>query len=159
MAHYYQHNCLEDLSSEHQKILGKLEELEKATENMPDQEKIKEFLDFTENFAEPHHQKEEKVLFPALEKKGIIKQGGPIGQMLLEHEMKRGYLKELEKAVKENQIKKIKAAAKNIISLLREHIDKEENILYPLAGSLLTKEELASLHYQCEKIKKDETKR
>lgn len=154
MVEICHHNCLEELSAEHKTILGKLDELEKAiTQPKIEKNKIKEFLDFTENFAEPHLQKEEKVLFPALEKKGIPREGGPIGVMLSEHETKRGYIKELEKALGENREEKIKKNAQAVIFLLREHIDKEENVLYPCAKDVLTKKELILLGHQCEKIK------
>lgn len=149
----HKHDCLEELSAEHKKILEKLKELEKNIKDTEiDKEKIKEFLNFTENFAEPHHQKEENVLFPALEKKGIPKEGGPIGVMLFEHETEREHIKKLEKALKENQKEKVKEEAENIISLLREHIDKEENVLYPWAKNVLSEKELSNLVSQCEKI-------
>jgi hemerythrin-like domain-containing protein len=32
-----------------------------------------------------HHGKEEEILFPLLEKKGIPADGGPLGVMLMEH--------------------------------------------------------------------------
>lgn len=147
------HNCLEELSADHKKILRKLEELETAVEEPKiDRNKIKEFLDFTENFAEPHHQKEEKVLFPALEKKGIPKEGGPIGMMLLEHKTKRGYVKKLQKALIEDKEEGIKKHAQSIVSLLTGHIYKEDNILYPCARDVLTSEELVRLGHQCQKI-------
>src|SRR3989304_9983207 len=100
--HCHHHNCIEELKSDHQNILKHVDDLE-AVINQPtiNHAKIKEFLHFTETFAEPHHHKEEQVLFPALEKKGIPNEGGPIGVMLSEHEAKRGFVKELRKAVKE----------------------------------------------------------
>lgn len=149
-----QHNCLEELSADHKKILEKLKDLERNIEGATVNKKgVQGFLDFTENFTEPHHQKEEKVLFPALEKKGIPREGGPIGMMLFEHETKRGYVKELEKAFKENKEDKMRENAKAGISLLREHINKEENVLYPCAKDVLTEEEIFSLGHQCEMIK------
>lgn len=151
---HHNHNCLEELSADHKKILERLEELEKAIKKSKiDKTKVKEFLDFTESFAEPHHQKEEKVLFPTLEKKGVPKEDGPIGVMLFEHEIKRKYIKELEKALQENKDKKIKEKGQAISSLLRDHIFKEENILYPLAKDILTQEELLKLGSRCEKLK------
>ena len=144
MAHCREHNCIEELTADHQKILAKVDELEKG--------KVKEFLEFTESFAEPHHHKEEEVLFPALEKKGIPKEGGPIGVMLSEHEAKRGLVKELRKAIEEKQEDKIKENALAIVSLLRDHIFKEDNILYPCAKDALSAEEMAELGHQCQNL-------
>ena len=137
---HHDHNCIEELRADHEKILAELDKLEKDPAGY-----AKEFLKFTAEFAEPHHHKEEEVLFPALEQKGIPKDGGPIGVMLAEHEMKRGYVKELAGG-------KIEAAG-DIISLLRDHINKENNILYPMAEQVLSEEELAGMGHLCEEIK------
>lgn len=149
----HNHNCLEELRSDHREILKSFDELEKTVSKTPiNQEKIGEFLEFTKNFSEPHHKKEEKVLFPALEKKGIPNEGGPIGMMLLEHEIKRNHKKGIEEGLKEKNDEKIALSAKAIISLMREHIDKENNILYPMAEETLTPEELNLLGEECEKL-------
>src|SRR3989338_10139675 len=148
-----ENNCVETLKAEHQKILNAFSELEKAISETPiDENKIREFLDFTENFAEPHHRKEEKVLFPALEKKGIPNEGGPIGMMLLEHETKRSHIKKIDEGFKEKNGEKIFLNAKAAISLMREHIEKENNILYPMAEEVFAPEELDSLGEECAKL-------
>ena len=149
MAECCHHNCIEELRSDHDKILAELEKLEKDPESF-----AKEFLEFTESFAEPHHHKEEEVLFPAMEEKGIPKEDGPIGVMLMEHELKREHVKELRKAVEGDEKDKIKEHALAIVSLLRDHINKENNILYPMAEQVLTQEELAAMAHKCEEIKK-----
>lgn len=159
MTNSCQHNCVEELTADHETILDKLNELEKIIGSSSiNKDKIKEFLHFTETFAEPHHEKEETVLFPALEKKGIPNRVGPIGMMLLEHETKRGYVKKLSEGLKEGNEREIKENAQAIISLLREHIDKENYILYPCARDVLSEDELSDLSHQCEKIKKHEVK-
>lgn len=135
------HNCIEELRADHEKILAELNKLEADPAGY-----AKEFLEFTASFAEPHHHKEEQVLFPALEKKGIPNEGGPIGVMLMEHDQKRGYVKELASG-------NIEAAMK-IVSLLREHISKENDILYPMAEQVLTKEELSGMAHKCEELGK-----
>lgn len=140
MAECCQHNCIEELRADHEKILAELDQLEKDPAGY-----AKEFLKFTAEFAEPHHHKEEKVLFPALEEKGIPKDGGPIGAMLAEHEMKRGYVKDLAAGDT--------AAAGKIVALLRDHIGKENNILYPMAEQILSAEELAGMAHKCSEIK------
>ncbi|MDO8436212.1 MAG: hemerythrin domain-containing protein [bacterium] len=155
MTHCCEHNCIDELKDDHKKILEALDELEKNVDSLTiNKEGIKEFLHFTETFAEPHHQKEEQVLFPALEKKGVPKEGGPIGMMLFEHDTKRGYVKELRKALADGKEIGIKENAQNIIFLLRDHISKEENVLYPMAQEVLTEDEMAGLGGQCERIKK-----
>lgn len=152
--HCHHHNCIEELKSDHQNILSHLADLETVI-NQPviDHAKIEEFLHFTEVFAEPHHQKEEQVLFPAIEKKGIPNEGGPIGMMLLEHAAKRDHLAKIRESLQKNNETKLEKNTQAMISLLKDHIYKEDNILYPCAQDVLTKEELANLASQCEKIK------
>ena len=130
------HNCIEELRADHEKILTELAKLEADPEGH-----AKEFLEFTESFAEPHHHKEEQVLFPALEQKGIPNEGGPIGVMLMDHEVKRGHVKDLRKAVENNESAGIKEHALAIINLLREHIAKEDQVLFEMVDSALTPEE------------------
>lgn len=150
----HNHNCVKELESDHEKILEKLKELESAAaETLVNKNKIEDFLSFVRDFAEPHHQKEEKVLFPALENKGIPNEGGPIGVMLFEHETERNFMKELAGALENNDEGKIKEISQTIVALLRDHIDKENNILYPLAKNILTDDELADMGALCEKIK------
>lgn len=152
-SHCHHHNCIEELKTDHQIILAHLDDLEAAI-NQPtiSHAKIEGFLRFTETFAEPHHQKEEQVLFPALEKKGMPNEGGPIGMMLTEHAVKRDYLAKMKKSLKENNNEKLKENALAMISLLREHINKEDSVLYPCAQDMLTKEELIKLGSRCKNL-------
>ena len=115
----HHHNCIEELKSDHQNILTHLNDLENVI-NQPiiNYAKVEEFLRFTETFAEPHHQKEEQVLFPALEKKGIPNEGGPIGMMLLEHAAKSDYLVKMREALQENNETKLKENTQAVIYLL-----------------------------------------
>lgn len=56
-------------------------------------------LDFLRRFADGcHHDKEEQVLFPLLEERGIIRNGGPIGVMLREHELGRACVRRMAQA-------------------------------------------------------------
>lgn len=104
-----------------------------------------------------HHGKEEDILFPELEKAGIPKQG-PIGVMLMEHTMGRKYIKSLEEAlckykegIKETSDDFI-CNAKGYIDLMRSHIDKENNVLYPMADRRFSTELDDALCQAFEKI-------
>ncbi|MBS3781500.1 MAG: DUF438 domain-containing protein [Candidatus Thermoplasmatota archaeon] len=123
---------------EHEEILealDKLQEIGKALKNrnLTDSEK-KELEHLAEHLveAEKHHDREEEVIFPRLVKEGIT---GPVDIMEMDHEEmwpKKKELKSLSEDTEENK--------KNIIELidylvlnLRDHIFKENNILYPSA--------------------------
>jgi len=101
---------------------------------------LERLVEFIKVFADKcRHGKEEDLLFKAMEDAGVPHEGGPIAVMLMEHDMGRGYVKGLsEGAIKykngsKDAIKTILTNARNYIELLREHIYKEDNILYQIA--------------------------
>ncbi|HEY2990524.1 MAG TPA: hemerythrin domain-containing protein, partial [Candidatus Binatia bacterium] len=118
-----------------ERVLDALERLTKTAESslLADWTKA---LDFARNFADKcHHLKEEKLLFPALEEHGIPREGGPIGMMLAEHEEGRGYVRAMAAALESAAQDPIGARitlrrkADAYIRLLREHIQKEDDVL------------------------------
>lgn len=130
----------EDLINEHQGILFGLKILEKMVlllkeNNRIEIDDIREIINFIKLFADKcHHGKEEGILFPAMEEFGIPKTNGPIGQMLLEHTEGRKYVAQMNDEIQKKEFDKNKfaQAATNYISLLRNHINKENNVLFPL---------------------------
>lgn len=127
----------EQLKNEHQAVLLALEILEKICQRLEVGEKVEpkhqeEILEFIKIFVDKcHHGKEEDLLFPALEKVGIPKENGPIGMMLTEHDMGRDYVRGMSENIS-NPEKYIENAHR-YIELLKQHIEKENNILYPMA--------------------------
>ena len=101
-------------------------------------------VDFIRNFADRfHHAKEEDVLFEALVKNGMPRENSPIAAMLMEHDQGRAFVKTLETAAREaqdGQSGREQVIADNALAyaaLLREHIEKEDDILYPLAERVI----------------------
>lgn len=101
-------------------------------------------LDFIRNFADGcHHAKEEDHLFPALERAGVPREGGPIGCMLHEHEQGRSFVavitSNLDAAAsgRMDAIEAVRRAAGGYVSLLRQHIQKEDNVLFVMAERAL----------------------
>ncbi|MBY6921865.1 DUF438 domain-containing protein, partial [Clostridium botulinum] len=132
------------LIDEHDKILRFLEDLEKVNSDIQNtksyneaKEKINSLHNLAESIldAENHHQREEKVLFVEMEKREIT---GPTRIMRMEHDDLRVRKKEL-KRLSENADKmefdkfksKVDETSKYIIFNLRDHIFKENYILYP----------------------------
>lgn len=132
------------LIDEHDKILRFLEDLEKVNsdiQNTKSYNKAKERIHSLHNLAESildaenHHQREEKVLFVEMEKREIT---GPTRIMRMEHDDLRARKKELKRLF-ENADKmefdefknKVDEVSKYIIFNLRDHIFKENYILYP----------------------------
>ncbi len=111
-----------------------------------------ECVEFFRSFAdECHHAKEEGLLFPALEWRGIPRAGGPIGVMLHEHEMARGFTRDMARALEAHDAddpdakERFCAAAGQYIELLTNHIAKEDNILFNMADQVLTESDQTSL--------------
>lgn len=145
-----------------EKVLAVLEELTGNSGEIP-AGIWKQCLDFIRNFADKcHHLKEEKILFPALEERGIAREGGPIGIMLAEHEEGRGYVRAMAEALANSE--KNPAGAKTILlqnarsylRLLREHIRKEDEVLFQMADDVLSSEEQKDLAREFEKHEAEE---
>ena len=104
-----------------------------------------------------HHAKEEDLLFPLLKARGIPVEGGPIGCMLQEHDTGRDCVRRMREASESDPLDEntFVAAAKEFIPLLREHIDKENNILYQMAANVMTEADDAELTAQFSKVEKE----
>lgn len=101
-------------------------------------------LEFLKVFVDRcHHAKEEDFLFPALERAGIQREGGPIGVMLSEHVQGREFIRGMSDAAEgcrngdRDAVERFTFNARGYTELLLAHIEKEDEILYPLADRLL----------------------
>jgi hemerythrin-like domain-containing protein len=101
-------------------------------------------IDFIRQYADQfHHAKEEDILFQALIDNGMPKEHSPVAAMLMEHDQGRSFVRAMESAVHEAQsgrmddYQKIADNALGYAVLLRDHISKEDEILYPLAERVL----------------------
>lgn len=157
-------NATDVLREEHEGIKRVLTVLEKevdalkAGQDVPPQV-FEDILEFITVFADRcHHGKEETALFPCLEEKGIPREGGPVGVMLMEHDEGRQYVKTFREGVglheegKPEGKQKIIEGGLGYANLLRAHIDKENNILFNLADRILPKPEQAELVETFERI-------
>lgn len=139
----------EILSTEHKAVLLALKILGKtgvsvASGNKAAVDDLDQLLDFFRGFVDHcHHGKEELILFPELVKRGVPKEQGPIGVMLSEHEMGREHVRKLQGLVDAarrgdaNAAKEVPSVVASYSALLEAHIQKEDNVLFPLAAKLL----------------------
>lgn len=135
----------DQLVKEHVSIQLMLNVLERVSSKLNagervSQKHLEQILEFIKVFADQcHHGKEEEFLFPALEKVGIPRDGGPIGVMLAEHTEGRQYVKELGEAIERygcgdrTAVTALVGSARKYIALLNAHIEKENGILFPMA--------------------------
>lgn len=122
-------------------------------------ERVGQMVEFFRNFADRcHHAKEEKLLFTKMAERGMPIEGGPIAVMLQEHEQGRARVRAVAAALPqgEGDVAATTAVRTNLLAfvqLLRQHISKEDNILYPMADNLFSaqdQQELAAAFDQVE---------
>jgi len=157
---------LEDLRAEHEGILLMLRIFEGVCERLVPSGRLDvthpdAIMEFLVIFVDKcHHGKEEEFLFPALEKVGIPREGGPIGVMLREHVAGRTCVRQMKEAWADRKAGDARAGgrfrehAREYTQLLRQHIDKENNVLFVMAESRLpraTQEELGRAFDKLEK--------
>jgi hemerythrin-like domain-containing protein len=138
------------LMQEHRIIEHVLEALDRcagaAAEGRPiERALIGDFGDFFANFADRlHHGKEEARLFAAMLDHGFSREDGPVGMMLLEHDEGRRHVDALRRlshgggALTSDERQAFIDHARDFSSLLRDHILKEDEVLYPMAVHALS---------------------
>lgn len=105
--------------------------------------------------AEPHHAREEDALFPRMEAAGVE---GPPHVMRMEHVELRKAKHALDDLAKSGAaadtawVDKLCSIADFLVGTLRAHIQKEDNILYPMALQVLDPEAWTGITADCERI-------
>ncbi len=141
------------LKAEHRVIERVLEVVERSVQNDDyNTDVFEKSLPFFRQFADRrHHGKEEDRLFPAMNLRGLPKDSGPIACMVEEHNHGRDLLKKVDASLAEAREGDQEARQKVLqnyrayCAFLREHIYKEDNILFPMADEALTKDDQAKL--------------
>lgn len=146
-----------DLRNEHDAILFVLKVVDEMMLSKKERAELLKYYDelvyFLKIFADKcHHGKEENYLFKELVDKGIADQGGPIGVMLSEHEEGRKYIADMTACLTAKDIPGINAAAASYGSLLRRHIEKENNVLFPIADKVLDEQKQELIFEQFERF-------
>lgn len=130
----------ENLMKEHQLILKYIDLIERYAElslvNAQHSilfEKAPYFVAFIHEFADDfHHAKEENIFFRYLGDPGVLTHCNPIPQMLNEHSKAREFVRNMENSLLTNDNNKLETNIAQYAKLLKEHIYKEDNILYPM---------------------------
>jgi hemerythrin-like domain-containing protein len=158
----------EILMSEHRVIERVIQALETAAKRLELGQPARpgffvDASDFIKGFADGcHHQKEEGVLFKALVANGMPAQAGPVAVMLYEHEQGRSYTRAMREAAQRLQgdpsaRDAVVGNALGYASLLRQHIQKEDGVLFPMADRLLSAEEQQQVTEGFEHVEHEET--
>ncbi|MFW5988417.1 MAG: DUF438 domain-containing protein [bacterium] len=156
---------LHTLISEHDEILEMLEQLEEVNnkiKNMKDYNADDDVFEKLQDIAhhlietEKHHQREEDAIFPEVYKKGVT---GPTRIMRMEHDdlwPGKERLEQLAHNAGEMDFSKFKQELKEnaeyLVLTLRDHIFKENNILYPTAKEVIEENKWDSIKEKCNEI-------
>lgn len=130
-------------------------------EDKIDTDEFRKIIDFIRNYADRHHHgKEEKILFvQMLEELGNIADNLVRHGMLIEHDLGRLYVMNLEQALAAYDMEKssknkldIISNASGYVNLLRRHIEKEDTVLFPYAEKHLSEAGRGIVNEETEKF-------
>ncbi|MBU0554229.1 PAS domain-containing protein [Myxococcota bacterium] len=125
------------------------DELGKATAHQEDATRLARAVDFLLEFGDKlHNQKEEQLLFPLMESRGIPRHGGPIAVMLAEHQTERALLTRIQMELGQGDAATRAAliqAGKDYLRVRAEHIWKENDVLYLMGRRVISEEDGAAL--------------
>ena len=155
-------DAIETLMSEHRLIERALDSLvafadEVSRKTTDEKEELGRYVTFIRAFADAyHHGKEEDILFAAMVEAGFSRESGPIAVMLWEHDQGRAHVRALAGLAAQagpwtaEDRQGLAEHANGFAMLLRQHIHKEDAILYPMAEQRLPRAVMARVCLDCE---------
>ena len=138
--------CTNLLMQEHKTILRGLNVLDHMAalveQGQPVETKdVETILSFLRAFADDHHQaQEESALFPELRRTSAVNEPA-VRQMLLEHDRERSLVEGLEDSLRTKKGTEFVQFAIRLTELIRDHIRKEDNILFDIVDRSLSAEQ------------------
>jgi len=159
----------EILMSEHRVIERVIASLEEAASRVSAGQAVRpgffvDAADFIKGFADGcHHKKEEGVLFTTMSACGVPVEGGPIGVMLSDHEQGRVYTRGMRQAAQvlesgdPSAREELVTNARGYASLLRNHILKEDHVLFPMANKVIPIDQQDDVYEGFERVEHEET--
>jgi hemerythrin-like domain-containing protein len=154
--------CVETMMQEHELIVEVLASLQAMAEKLDGggsaaRQDVADFGRFFRDFADKcHHGKEEDRLFVKMVEAGFPQDSGPIAVMLAEHDAGRAEVRGLlaigagSGPLSEAERTRTIEYASQLVPLLYAHIQKENNILYPMAQNSIPPEEFVLLDQSCQ---------
>jgi hemerythrin-like domain-containing protein len=113
-----------------------------------DREAASGAIEFLRGYADRwHHGKEEERLFPLMEARGLSPNEGPTAVMRVEHAQGRRHIDAMNGAIDAAArgdaaaLERFVGQARAYVVLLREHIEKEDHCLFPMAEQVLSEED------------------
>jgi len=160
----------EILIDEHRLIVEVLDCLEEAADRLDSGVEVSPdfFLDaaeFVAGFADRcHHAKEEDILFVAMTARDMPQDSGPVAVMLHEHEQGRRFTAGFRSAAEQMKSGDVAASADIVcnvfdyVNLLREHINKEDHVLFPMADQIIPSDAMQKVSEEFERVLTEDEK-
>lgn len=150
----------QNLESDHVQILRLIEVMEQITKlEHPNTEHLDLIVKIIREFADGiHHAKEEELLFPLMVQKGFSNQTGPVAVMLHDHVDGRNLVKEMAENIslfKQGDSAALKTLYSYMLvyaDLLKNHIAKENTVLFRMADNIFTNTEQELLLHDFAKV-------
>ena len=134
-------------------------EISKIENKQANGKRIARALDFLNEIGDKMHNiKEERFLFPLMAERGVPIEGGPIAVMLYEHEKEREIIADLLQILQnpdwQDQGQTFIQKTLEYFQVRKEHIWKENDVLYPMANRVFSDQDHAQLNVQIRKLDK-----
>ncbi|HEX3026895.1 MAG TPA: hemerythrin domain-containing protein [Clostridia bacterium] len=165
-----QETIFDKLKEEHEHILAFCDYVRNTCEVCVEKHAVpvaefRSMIQFIRDYADGHHhRKEEKILFKEMvDRLGGIAVNLVQHGMLVEHDLARLLVKDLEKALEEYEQTSSGRSLLNVIAnavgycnLLERHIEKENTVVYPYAEKHLEPDVIRSMTEQSEKMNRED---
>jgi hemerythrin-like domain-containing protein len=158
----------DELMQEHRIIERVLDALETAAGHLESGHPVRpefflEAADFIAGFADGcHHKKEEGVLFGAMIESGLPRFDGPLDMFLDEHVQGRAFTRGMRDAARQLEAGDAGARAavisnaRRYVALLRDHIIKEDEMLFRMADEMFSAERQRSVLRDFERVERED---
>ena len=153
-------SATKNLENDHVNILRLIDVMDKMIlVKSTNTEHFEKAVNLIKSYADGlHHAKEENLLFPLMVKRGYSFEQGPIAVMLHDHAQGRDYVKGMTEGIadyksgNESALSKIYENMRDYIILLRNHIAKENNVLFRMADNALSENDQQELLEEFTKV-------
>jgi len=146
-------NPIEVLIKEHniiESVINTAKQIQSFAEKNPEKyfSLTRKLIDFFRNYAdEYHHFKEESLLFPKLCDQNELLRIGIVKEMLDNHDEFRIKIRQIESALDKKDLADLNRLFNEYFNILLDHIAVENEELFQMTDTLLTKDELEKMYY------------
>jgi len=153
----------DNLKSEHNDIKELLKIMSKIAENIKSNDvfytsDIEDIIDFLKFFIDKSHHGKEEIYYSKLESFGVLRDTELLNVILFEHTLTRNYLKDIYTCVENCKIgnnfsgEMLAESLINYVNVINNHMQKEEDVVFPFADRNLSDEKQNEIYKEFEKV-------